>query len=421
MSARGTGGEPPLRHYIDEETLHDVPDDPDALGHWLADRLDTEPPGDSAGEREYRTEVGVAARMLRRLDVAENQLRRALELAESVSPFAAVLARVRLAHVYQWQQREELAGTEFARCLELAERMPELGWRCSFVYQHAGKCAYDFGDWPRARELFELALRVRREYDDREYDDEELTASSELALDAADACVTATGVAAELHRLVPALHRAAAEGARPVFTTHGRPPHAGLLIDLGPLAAQPEIGMAVLNAIHRYATGLDTALRELVADGWLVPAGDTMRCTDRTRALVADLLAVQAETAGRIWPLAETALSVVDEVALAAVGTSASGVFEALLAVAPDEPPAGALLHRMTALRQHRAEAHARAWAIQGHSVSDLLALRPEEPVRRRIEAATDRRAAAAFRPSSTATRAELLAALRALPDTAPK
>lgn len=48
-------------------------------------------------------------------------------------------ARLRLAHVFQWQGRFAEAHAEFARCAETSE-IPD------FVHQHWGKCYFDEGD-----------------------------------------------------------------------------------------------------------------------------------------------------------------------------------------------------------------------------------------------------------------------------------
>jgi tetratricopeptide (TPR) repeat protein len=131
--------------------------------------------------------------VLHRLDVAESQLATALELAlRHGSPAQAVLARARYAHVLQWQGRFDEATAEFQRCLASAA---DAGGRAHLVYQHAGKCAYDLCDWTAAVTHFREALRLREALGDPE-----LIESARLALDAADACATASAAAAQLHR-----------------------------------------------------------------------------------------------------------------------------------------------------------------------------------------------------------------------------
>jgi hypothetical protein len=61
------------------------------------------------------------------------------------------------------------------------------------VYQHAGKCAYDFGDWAAAIAHFREALRLREALGDPESIE-----STRHALDAVDACTTSAEAAARL-------------------------------------------------------------------------------------------------------------------------------------------------------------------------------------------------------------------------------
>jgi tetratricopeptide (TPR) repeat protein len=91
--------------------------------------------------------------------------------------------------VLQWQARFDEANAEFERIL------PESGPVLGFAYQLAAKCRYDEGEWALALAHFREALRLRED------GDEELVASSALAVDAADACLTAAEMATALPRL----------------------------------------------------------------------------------------------------------------------------------------------------------------------------------------------------------------------------
>ncbi|MEV0677267.1 hypothetical protein AB0I60_12190 [Actinosynnema sp. NPDC050436] len=162
---------PALAYHVDPLTLKEIPADEAALQRVLADPR----------PRTHRawTERGLAARLLGRLDVAEQALLTALTLEPGPA------AHLRLAHVWQWQGRYAEADAEYARWFD--------GPVADFAHQHAGKSRYDQGDWRGAQEHFRQALDAR--------EDEDLRASSALALDAADACATAAEVAGELHRL----------------------------------------------------------------------------------------------------------------------------------------------------------------------------------------------------------------------------
>ena len=76
------------------------------------------------------------------------------------------------------------------------------------------------------------------------------------------------------------------------------------------------------------------------------------------------------------------------------------------------DTPQARLFDQLRALRHHRADAHAEAWAEEGLEVRDLP---DDDPVRRRVEAATDRKAARPYRPLTRDDRAELLVGLKSL------
>ncbi|MFD2356943.1 hypothetical protein ACFSTC_58395 [Nonomuraea ferruginea] len=63
----------------------------------------------------------------------------------------------------------------------------------------------------------------------------------------------------------------------------------------------------------------------------------------------------------------------------------------------PEGAPAGLLLfNRLAALRYARADAHAAAWQAAGLTAAEVVALEPG-PLRERIEAGTNRRAAVPY------------------------
>src|SRR5262249_61172256 len=88
---------------------------------------------------------------------------------------------------------------------------------------HAGKRAYDLGDWTTAVTHFREALRLREALAGTE-----LVESTRLALDAADAWATASAGAVGVHPLVPGGHDALRpEAAPPVALAQ---PHVRLLV-----------------------------------------------------------------------------------------------------------------------------------------------------------------------------------------------
>ena len=365
------------RCRIDPETLREVLENGPELAAWL-----------DAGPADP-VAAGVAARLLGRLGRAEKLLSAALAANPSVR------ARVRLAIVYQWQGRLSLAEDEFRACLDSDDH---------FAWQHAGKCAYEAGDWALARDRFAAAVRLRDGLEDPE-----LAVSSRLGWDAADACATAAEAATELHRLVPPVHRAA-------LTALAGPPEQRVLRVLGGLRrTSPE----VLRGILRYhPDGTDTALTELARDGFLQVDGDivvTPLGEESLRALAACEEAVAAE----LWPAPDAALALIRR-AVEGAGPSEGPVFAAVRELERDGCAAVRLFDRLYALRHHRADAHAAAWRSEGLTAEEVVALPAGTPQRGRIETATDRVASRAYRPLSPADRAAVLDALRALPSEEP-
>lgn len=113
---------------------------------------------------------------------------------------------------------------------------------------HAGKRAYDLGDWTTAVTHFREALRLREALAGTE-----LVESTRLALDAADACATASAVAVELHRLVPGGHDALRPEAAPLVAL--AQPHVGLLVNSRNLLLAGPAPQPAVHAIHRYYPG----------------------------------------------------------------------------------------------------------------------------------------------------------------------
>ncbi|MCS7483385.1 tetratricopeptide repeat protein [Umezawaea endophytica] len=353
--------------HVDPETLHEVPDHPAELAAWL----DRQAPDD---HRSW-TAVGRAARLLRRLDRAEEAAGRALALEPSTA------ARLRHAQVLQWQGRFGEANAEFDRCLR------EPGDLRHLVHQHAGACRYDEGRWDLALAHFRESLR--------------LGADAGLAVDAADACLTAAEVAVELHCLVPAVHRAAG----PVVSARvtDRPPHLGLLADLASLLAHGPAPLQVVRDLHRYTPDVEVHHADLVEAGWLVIADGTVTATARCLPVLHLVNEVHASTASALWSAPTTVVARPDHPMTAAVtGTT----------------PAARLFDRLRALRHHRADAHATAWQAEGLTAAEVRALPADTPLRVRIEATTDRIASRPYREINTETRANLIDSLRALPET---
>jgi tetratricopeptide (TPR) repeat protein len=385
----------PCQHVIDAETLREVPTHPLTLADRVAAACRERVPPDAVAERRHRTGLGVAAWLAGELELAEHELVRAAELAALESPAVALRARVRLAYVRHRRGDHLDAITELDACVADAATQADR----AFAHQHAGTCAYDLGDVDRATAHFQAALRLRVAAGA----ERTLVEASRLALDAADACRTAIAMAEQLHRLVPAGHaRARASMASADLP---RPRHFGVLIELRvPLPAGP-VATPVLAGLFRYQPGIDDAVADLVADGWLTRSANAVAATPKCLSLLENVVAVLGAVLAEAWGSPDEALARMDAVVRGAIGTSAGPVFDALATVDPSGRGAARLFERCNALRHHRADAHAAAWRAAGltaTSVGDA-----PSAVRRDVETATNRVAARAYRPLSTVERAE--------------
>jgi hypothetical protein len=234
-------------------------------------------------------------------------------------------------------------------------------------------------------------------------------------VDANRDCLTAAAIGAQLHRLVPAVHAAARPEAGPLVAD--AQPHVGFLVELRTLLLHGTAPMPVVRAIHRYHPAVDDAAAALTAAGWLSAQGNALTATGRCRDLLVTVTAVLDRTCERLWGAPAAVLDTALALVTAARGTSAGATFDPLVAAGhPTASMAGRLFSALNALRYHRADAHATAWAAEGLTADEVRALAGDHPRRRRIEAATDRVAALAYRPLAPAERAAFLAGLRELP-----
>ncbi len=395
-------------HVIDPETLRELPTRPGELATWLTTARTVGVPTDLVAQRRHRTEIGVAARMAGQLELAEQELTVAARLAALESPAIALRARIRLAHVWQWQGRYAEASAELDACCADAATPVDR----AFAHQHAGKCAYDSGDPDRAAAHFQAALRLRAAAGA----EPSAVRSSRLALDAADACRTAIAAAAELDRLVPAAHRKIRDLLFDGDRLPQRPPHFGALVELRGLLLAGPVPLSVVAGLFRYEPRIDDTVGDLVAEGWLVRSAHAIAATPRSLAVLYAFMSAAGTALVELWGWPEDELARVDAVVRRAIGTSTGPVFDSLATVDTDGAPALRLFERCTALRHHRADAHATVWRAVGLTATSVATVPLTDPMRRDVETATNRIAARAYRPLSTVERAELLALLRRLP-----
>ena len=171
-----------LESSFDPRTLHEVYADRAAVRERIAElRTEIRTAPDDIAELVSRGDLVGLLRGVGDLDDALDEGRRAVDRADQVGTQAQQhTARLRLAHVHQWRGEFAQSNLAFTELLNAASQFgPVIE---AFTHQHAGMNDYDQGHYADAREHFDRALRIRKEF---ELPDEE-TASSQLALDAAE-------------------------------------------------------------------------------------------------------------------------------------------------------------------------------------------------------------------------------------------
>lgn len=125
----------------------------------LTNNLKTEE--NSIERRNILEHVGVASRVLNRLDLAEDYLLKACALAKTPSKLAQNL--LRLAHVYQWKNDFTKAEVLFDQVYEIISEEQVSEILEAAYYQHLGKFYFDQKEYKLALKQFEKSLEIRRD------------------------------------------------------------------------------------------------------------------------------------------------------------------------------------------------------------------------------------------------------------------
>ncbi|HEX5493039.1 MAG TPA: hypothetical protein VFX70_00510, partial [Mycobacteriales bacterium] len=209
-------------------------------------------------------------------------------------------------------------------------------------------------------------------------------------------------MAPHVDRLAISVHPRTRDRMRDAVAAAGLTGDTGVLVPLAvPLLAGPSAA-GDLHAVVRYVPWprFVAALDAHVAQNLLERLADgRYGLTEPGHRFCAAVQAALGAAATEQWEPATEAVSGLLPLAhrLAAAGWETAGTAYALIAGARDPrpaTPAHLLLLRLTALRYHRADAHAAAWAAAGLTAERVVGL-PDGPSREPIEADTDRRAAA--------------------------
>ncbi|MEU8380089.1 hypothetical protein [Streptosporangium sp. NPDC048865] len=178
-----------------------------------------------------------------------------------------------------------------------------------------------------------------------------------------------------------------------------------------------------LAALYRYNPFDRSEIDVQIAQGTLVAGDDgTLRATATALSFIASLYEAHAAVTGELWAAQADRLPELADLAgrlLEAGGGAGGGGGAAFAQASPPHEPAGTppgvlLFNRLAVLRYHRADAHADAWAREGLTAAQIIAL-PPGPARDRIEAETNRRAARPYESLTTRDRQALLLGLSAL------
>lgn len=147
--------------YKFDENLRDIPVNQiqwEDFSEKLSNKLKTEQ--NLIERRNILEHIGVACRVLNRLDLAEDYLLKACALSKTPSKLAQNL--LRLAHVYQWKNEFTKAEVLFDQVYEIIseEHISEL--LQAAYYQHLGKFYFDQKEFKLALKQFESALQIRQ-------------------------------------------------------------------------------------------------------------------------------------------------------------------------------------------------------------------------------------------------------------------
>jgi hypothetical protein len=233
----------------------------------------------------------------------------------------------------------------------------------------------------------------------------------------------AAAVAPAIDRAVIDIHLRSRDRIRAAARDHAID-RAGPLVEFRFALLAGPVERSTAEAVARYfpAGGLDEELGVQVAQGTVEVDGvdGRMTLTPLGAVVVNEIYDIHAAATAEAWGarpsdeirwLAETAQRL-----LGAARPTAGPAFAGMGRPheRPGDPDTLVLFNRLSALRYHRADAHAVAWAAAGHTAESVDSLAPG-PERDVIEAETNRRAAAPFAGLTGPERLRLLTLVRAL------
>ncbi len=146
-------------------SLQEVPDNPKSMASFIeVNKLKLDKVKDPLERIMILGELGSYARILERLDEAEQYLDEAMTLIENHDLGVELWVQngIRLAQVYQWQGRYEVVKQMFCDLEEICELEEDVFDYMHFVIHHRGKFNFQIGCFEEALECFEEALEIRK-------------------------------------------------------------------------------------------------------------------------------------------------------------------------------------------------------------------------------------------------------------------
>jgi len=156
--------------YTFNTDLREVPDNSKDISKYILEKNKELKILDEPKERvKVLGEIGSYSRILENLDEAEKYLNEAMSLIEEHDLGIKLWVQngIRLAHLYQWQGRYEIAEQMFYDIEEMCEVKKDVSSYLHFVIQHIGKFNFQVGSFDEALECFEEALALRENLGDQ--------------------------------------------------------------------------------------------------------------------------------------------------------------------------------------------------------------------------------------------------------------
>ncbi|WP_127718241.1 tetratricopeptide repeat protein [Halobacteriovorax sp. HLS] len=157
-------------NYLFNSSLREVPDDVQGMKNYISRQVNgLEKILEPIARVKVLGEIGSYSRMLENLNQAEEFLNEAMALIDKhdLGIKYWVQNGIRLAHIYQWQGRYDIAEEMFYDLEEMCELKREVSDYLHFVIQHIGKFNFQICSFEVALECFEEALAIREKLGDQ--------------------------------------------------------------------------------------------------------------------------------------------------------------------------------------------------------------------------------------------------------------